>query len=263
MAQQFAKNQPSGFNNHIKNVALVGAGGTLGSHILNSLLSTDKHHITILTRPSSTSTFPSHPSLTITPIDYTSPSSLTSALTGQDILIITMAVTAPPTQEQALIRAAASAGVKYIMPNEWGHDFSFPGLVADTPILGARLAGNRKLIEDLGVSKWITVTGGFWYEYSLAGMEFRYGFDFGKRTLTLFGDGEVKVNTSTWELFAGTVKALLSLPVLQEDGEDKETTLSKYENKHCYVSSFRVSQKDMFDSVLRVTGTKKEDWTIT
>ncbi|PVH69701.1 putative isoflavone reductase family protein [Cadophora sp. DSE1049] len=263
MAQQNASTQPSGFNNHIKNVALVGAGGTLGSHILTSLLATGKHHITILTRPESTSTFPSHPSLTTKHIDYTSPSSLTTALTGQDILIITMSVTAPPTQEESLIRAAATAGVKYIMPNEWGHDFSHEGLAADTPLLGPKLAKNRKLIEHLGVSKWVTVTGGFWYEYSLAGTEWRYGFDFGKRSVTFFGDGEVKVNTSTWEQFARTVSALLSLPILPKDSGDKQTTLSSYDNKHCYISSFRVSQKDMFDSVLRVTGTKKEDWMIT
>ncbi|KAH7381940.1 hypothetical protein BKA64DRAFT_684608 [Cadophora sp. MPI-SDFR-AT-0126] len=263
MAQQYASTQPSGFNNHIKNVALVGAGGTLGSYILTSLLATGKHHITILTRPDSTSTFPSHPSLSTKQIDYASQSSLTTALAGQDILIITMSVTAPPTQEESLIRAAASAGVKYIMPNEWGNDFSYEGLAADTPLLGPKLAKNRKLIEDLGVSKWMTVTGGFWYEYSLAGTEWRYGYDFGKRTVTFFGDGEAKVNTSTWEQFARTVSALLSLPILPNDSEDKSTTLSSYENKRCYISSFHVSQKDMFESVLRVTGTKKEDWTIT
>jgi len=174
-----------------------------------------------------------------------------------------MAVTAPPTQEEFLILAAASAGVNYIMPNEWGHDFSHLGLAADTPLLGPKLAKNRKLIEDLGVSKWVTVTGGFWYEYSLAGTEWRYGFDFGKRSVVFFGDGEVKVNTSTWEQFARTVAALLSLPVLPRNAGDKEVTLSSYDNKHCYISSFRVSQKDMFESVLRVTGTEKEDWTIT
>ena len=30
-----------------------------------------------------------------------------------------------------------------------------------------------------------------------------------------------------------------------------------------YVNSFTISQRDMFASALRVTGTKKEEWTIT
>lgn len=57
--------------------------------------------------------------------------------------------------------------------------------------------------------------------------------------------------------------ALLSLPVLPGDSDDESTTLAKFTNKHCHISSFRVSQRDMFNSVLRVTGTRESDWNIT
>ncbi|KAH6706450.1 putative oxidoreductase CipA [Leptodontidium sp. MPI-SDFR-AT-0119] len=255
--------QTSRDQNAVKNIALVGGGGQLGSYILTSLLATGRHSITVLTRGESKSTFPAHPSLKTTHIDYSTPASLTVALQGQDVLIITMAVTAPPDQEESLIRAAAEANVKYVIPNEWGHDLSHEGLAKDTPILGPKLGISRKLIEGLGVSKWLVVTGGFWYEFSLAGTEWRYGFDFKEKRVTFYGDGTVKINTSTWEQFAGAVAALLSLPILPRDGDDASTTLSNFFNKPCFISSFLVSQKDMFESVLRVTGDKESDWTIT
>jgi saccharopine dehydrogenase-like NADP-dependent oxidoreductase len=70
-----------------------------------------------LTRLESTSVF--SPDVITKHIDYTSYSSLVSALQGQDVFIITMAVTAPPDQEASLIKAAAEAGVKWVLPNEW------------------------------------------------------------------------------------------------------------------------------------------------
>jgi hypothetical protein len=38
--------------------------------------------------------------------------------------------------------------------------------------------------------------------------------------------------------------------------------LKNFKNKIVYVNSFNVSQKDMLDSVLRITGDKLEDWTV-
>ncbi|KAG9234236.1 putative oxidoreductase CipA [Amylocarpus encephaloides] len=261
MSQRYANSRPSGFQNHLKNIALVGAGGSVGSHILTSLLSAGKHNITILTRPESTNTFP--PNLTVKQIDYTSPSSLASALQGQQCLIITLSFSTPPEHESALIAAAASAGVQYIIPNEWGQDFQHPGIAKDILFLGPKLEVTRKLVEKLGM-KWLVVSSGFWYEYSLAGTEWRYGFDFKEKTVTMYGDGDVRINTSTWPQIGRAVAALLSLKLLPEDKEDKsEGVLSKFANRNCYISSFLVSQKDMWASARRVTGTKEGDWTVT
>ena len=58
------------------------------------------------------------------------------------------------------------------------------------------------------------------------------------------------------------VAALLSLPIKPE-GSNEEACLENLKNKVVYVDSFTVSQKDMLESVLRVTGTKQDDWTIT
>jgi hypothetical protein len=58
------------------------------------------------------------------------------------------------------------------------------------------------------------------------------------------------------------VAALLGLPIKPEGG-NKETCLENFANKLIYANSFTISQKDMLDSVLRVTGTNESDWDIT
>lgn len=57
------------------------------------------------------------------------------------------------------------------------------------------------------------------------------------------------------------IAALLSLPIKPE-GSNKEACLENFKNKVVYINSFTVSQKDMLESALRVTGTKEDDWTI-
>lgn len=56
--------------------------------------------------------------------------------------------------------------------------------------------------------------------------------------------------------------ALLSLPIKADEGKG-DGFLEHFKNKDVYINSFTISQKDMFESLLRVTGSKSEDWTIT
>jgi len=57
------------------------------------------------------------------------------------------------------------------------------------------------------------------------------------------------------------VAALLSLPIMPE-GSNEESCLEQVRNKVVYVNSFTISQKEMFESALRATGTKENEWTI-
>ena len=98
------------------------------------------------------------------------------------------------------------------------------------------------------------------YEWSLAIIP-AYGFDFDKQEVTFFDDGETLTSMSTWPQVGRAVAALLSLPI-QPEGGNKERCLERFKNSHAYVNSFTISQKDMLNSVLRVTGDKAEDWKI-
>ncbi|KAF4965333.1 hypothetical protein FSARC_6848 [Fusarium sarcochroum] len=256
---RYARSQPAGFKNAIERVAIVGAGGTIGSHITAALLQTGKHTVKALTRKDSSNKLPE--GVQAAPVDYNDQASIVAALKDQQFFIITMAPTAPRDTHSKLVQAAAKAGVPYVMPNGYAGDIDSIKLGQDT-LLGPVAKANRDEIESLGM-QWITVCSGFWYDYSLAGGEARFGFDFDRRSLTLYDDGNIKNSTSTLSQVGRAVAKVLSLKELPDDENDKSLTLSSFLNKPVYLKSFELSQKDMFSSVKRVTGTSDSDWTIT
>lgn len=242
-------------SNHIKNVAIVGAGGNVGSYMAAELLKTGKHQVTALSRAGSTSKLPE--GINSKQVDYEKPETLVEALMGQDALVITMAVTAPKDQQKKLVNAAVEAGVKWVMPNHWAPDTTDEGLTRDAVNLGG-LASFQKWIEEEGKINHISLSTGYWYEWSLA-IPDSYGFDLVNRKVTLFDEGQTKISTSTWPQVGRAVASLLSLPI---KAETSGKGLEDFKNSVVFTNSFTVSQQDMLDSVLRVTGDRKEDWTI-
>ena len=218
--------------------------------------------MTGIARLSSTSKFPK--GVHVVHVEYTSDNdtALVEALRGQQALIITMSVSAPRNTTSKLIRAAAKAGVPYVLPNWFGHDPANDALCNDSMLTPMRDSVCSE-IESLGVSSYLLLACGFWYEFSLGGGPDRYGFNFQKRSLVLFDDGDVKINTSTWPQCGRAISNLLSLKDIPDDEKDKSPALSQFRNSPIYISSFRLSQRDMFESVKRVTATTDADWTIT
>ncbi|RYO98621.1 hypothetical protein DL764_007043 [Monosporascus ibericus] len=245
---------------HVKKVAIVGATGSQGKFIVDELLKLGKHEVTAITRVESKAVIPE--GVKVAKVDYEDHSSLVAALRGQEVLIITMSVRAPNDAQKKLIDAAADAEVPWILPNDWGLDTANDA-VADDIFLGPPSRAIRKHIDDLGKSSWIAVACGFWYEFSLGGSPDRFGFNFAERSVVFFDDGTAPIHTSTWPQVGRAVAKLLSLKTHPGGEDDKSVTLSSYKGRCVRVSSFDVSQRDMFESVLRVTGTRPEDWKIT
>ena len=222
-------------------------------------MKTGKHIVTALTRADSKSKLPE--GVKAAQIDYNDETTLVSALKGQQVLLITLAVSAPANTELKLVRAAEKAGVAYVMPNCWGVDFhdqelANDGMISKIPLLNE--------IEAAGKVSWIALVCGFWYEYSLisAPQLFGFGFDIKGKKLTMYDDGKTKINISTWDQCGRAIAALFSLKELPEDENDKSVTVSNWRNKSVYISSFLISQTDMFESWKRITGDKGEDWSI-
>ena len=234
-------------------------GGQIGKFITEELLKAGKHKITAITRVDSTNTVPD--GVDIKRIDYADQTSIVEALQGQDALVITMGARAPPEQQRKLIEAAAAANVPWVLPNEWGSDITDAGLSKDIPLVGMK-AQYREQIEQLGKSSWIAVTCGFWYEYSLSFGPHTYGFDFKNNTVTFFDDGNTHINTSTLQQCGRGVAKLLALKVLPDNANDSSPCLAQYRNGSVYISSFNISQRDILNSVLRVTGKTLNDWKI-
>lgn len=235
----------------------------MGSLIVEALVAGGKHTVTAITRLDSTSKLPDglH---AVKKADYDDHASLVSAMQGQDVLIITMNVMAPRDSQKKLIDAAVEAGVSWLMPNEWGGSHDQDPEVSKDTLIGEGLKANRAYIKEVGGDKIGTIglCCGFWYEFSLAGTEARYGFDFDKKEVTFYDDGTAKLSTSTWPQSGLAVAKLLSLKVLPEDENDTAPCLSRWRDGSVHVSSFTLSQKDMFASVLRVTGDKEADWKV-
>ena len=230
----------------------------MGEHFANALVKTGKHTVTALTRQGSKNEVPS--GVKAIPVDYNDESTVVGALKGQQFLIITLAARAPPDAHSKIVQAAAKAGVPHIMPNIFGFDHSNEALMKENP-LSANAKSMLAEVEAAGCS-WTSMICSLWYEYSLAMGPMWFGFDFANKKLTLYDDGTTKVNLTTWEQCARAVAALLSLKELPEDANDKSPTVNTWRNKPLVVSSFLISQKDMFESWKRVSGDNDSDWTI-
>ncbi|KAF3285576.1 hypothetical protein TWF970_010619 [Orbilia oligospora] len=246
-------------SNYVSNIALVGAGGNQGKYIAEELVKGGKHTVTAITRADSKAKLPAG----VVPkvVDYNDASSLVEGLRGQDVLVITVSVAAPPDTQTKLIDAAKEAGVKFVIPNEWGYDSERnPQLLRDM-LIGERVIKIREYCQSKNIP-FIGVNGGFWYEFSLGGSDIRYGFEIEKREFTRIDSGDIKISTSTWDQVGRGTAGLLSLKLYPESAEDKETISSFFGKSFC-VESFRVSQNDMFEELKKVTGTTDADWKIT
>lgn len=193
-------------------------------------------------------------------MDYDSEDSLVAALKGNDFFIITLSVTVPHDTEAKLLAAAAKAGVPYVMPNHYGGDIQNEKLIQEYSFSpGWTVRKNQ--IEGLGLN-WITLCCNFWYEHSIAVTPEAYGFDFKNHVMTFYDDGNARINTSTHEQCGRAMAALLSLPLFPQDEHDTSVTISRWINKPLYISSWLVSQRDIFASILRAFGETEKDWKI-
>jgi hypothetical protein len=181
-----------------------------------------------------------------------------------------MSVSAPPEQESILVDAAAEAGVKWVFPNVWCPDVSNPSLVQDVLAFQGK-DKIRALIKEKGMNSLSIITG-YWYEWSLAFPD-GFGFNFEKKEVTFFDEGEQKICVSTWDQIGRCMSGLLSLPIkhVEQDvdvtGEEKSLCLESFfgppSHGFIYMNSFLVSQRDMFSSILRVTDDEESSWKIT
>ena len=208
--------------------------------------------MTAISRAGSKSTLPA--GIKKAEVDYDDESSIVAALKGQQFVAITLSIFAAEDTHSKIVKAAAKAGVPYIMPNIYGGDFRNKALFQDA------LHGKAfEMIADIEASgsDYIGLVCGFWYEWSLALGEPWYGFDIKNKKATFIDEGTVKINTSTWDQCGRALAGLLSLP---ESGASP--CVADWKNKPVYIKSFRVSQRDMLDSLNRVMGTSDKDWTI-
>jgi uncharacterized protein YbjT (DUF2867 family) len=143
-----------------RNVALVGASGNLGSEVLNALLTQGMHNITVVTRAASQATFPS--TVNVCRGELTDGAFLEATFKGQDIVISMLAFDGLKDEDH-IIEAASRAGVKNIVPSEWGASSQIRLYVDAVPFVRHKLELQQKIVS-LGMRYFIVVTNP-WIDY--------------------------------------------------------------------------------------------------
>ncbi|KAF4973297.1 hypothetical protein FSARC_372 [Fusarium sarcochroum] len=231
-----------------RKIAIIGASGHVGAPALKTLLAQGVHTITAVQRAEATSTIPSE--VIVKTGNLEDESFLASAFQGQDVVVL-----APPLPyiisiQEPAVRAAAKAGVPYILPAEFGPDPLAKWLIEENQLLQNKKK-MRDLIEELGVSSWISITVGAFLDANIqAGF---WSIDAKNKKATIYSGANGKLSTSSVAHTGQAAAAVLSLP---------EDDLAKYKNKPFYVPAFRLTQREVLKAVQGATKTTDEDWKI-
>ncbi|KAJ4007366.1 hypothetical protein NW752_007655 [Fusarium irregulare] len=223
-----------------KNIAIVGASGSIGKIILSALASTN-FMTTVLVRKESKATYPTN--VKVRPTDF-SEDDLTEALKGQDVLISALGVEGFD-QQQKLVDAAVRAGVERFLPSEFSSSSEDPVVLGLLPLFEVK----KNLIEYLkskekdGLSWTGLATGGL-FDWGLDNGFL--GYDIKNRTAKIWDDGNKKFTLTNEKQLAQAVISTLNHP--------EETR-----NRYLYVYSVVTTQNEILQSLEKATGAK---WTV-
>lgn len=186
------------------------ASGTIGRPILKRLLESNHFdEVRVLTRADSQNEFP--PGAIVKKVDYNSTSSLEDALRGVDGLVSAMAFEVIDMQEK-LVDAAVAAGVRRMIPAEYGNDTLNPKL-ATMPIYQPKIAirqwCERKSADTEGRFTWTVVMNA-----SFLGPDWTLDFivDMTHRKCDIKDGGDVLFCAATYEDIATAVLGIFTHP---------------------------------------------------
>ncbi|UPK92044.1 hypothetical protein LCI18_002979 [Fusarium solani-melongenae] len=191
----------------IKNVALAGATGSLGSLVAKHIISSGLFNVTILQRVGSTAVCPD--SVKIVEVDYTSQESLQVALTGQDAVVSTLPDRALENQIP-LIDAAVATGVKRFIPSLYGCDLTNPN-ARKIPIFVPKAQ-----IEDYLKTKASTSGLTYTFVYTSGfldwGIQKKFLIDLSTPTPRVVDGGDLTFSSSSLSTIADAIIGVLSHP---------------------------------------------------
>ncbi|KLU86040.1 hypothetical protein MAPG_05059 [Magnaporthiopsis poae ATCC 64411] len=229
-----------------KNILLVGAGGSIGSIILDALLEEPSFTVTVLQRASSTTTVPDGIRAIKVADDYPV-AELEVAFKGQEAIINCM-TTLSVNDQFRFIDAAMAAGVRRYLPSEYGLN----NMRMDAQALCTVFRDKGKIQEHLrdlaaaGRIEWTSISCCMWLRWSLA-HDF-LGLHLKERRAVLWDDGEGLFSCTTEENTAlAVVRALSKFP-------------DETRNQNVLLSDFAISQRQLVAELERQTG--GEPWKI-
>ncbi|KAF1839150.1 isoflavone reductase family protein [Decorospora gaudefroyi] len=234
----------------ITNVALIGGTGTLGKPVLSALKASE-FNIFVLNRQTSKSVYPKTRVITIP--DDLNVDEVAKALRENNIdaLIITIAGSHVESQKK-LIDAALKAGVKRVMPAEFGSCDSadertneiLPLMKGKKVVRDYLLSLEDKEREDgMGKLTWTSLVTGHFFDYGLTCGLLK--FDVKGRKAYILDGGNIKFSGSNLDFIGKAVVKILEKP--------DDTA-----NKLLYVHSHYVTQLEVLGALEKATGNKFE-----
>ncbi|EXJ91206.1 hypothetical protein A1O1_04316 [Capronia coronata CBS 617.96] len=234
----------------IRKVAVIGAGGTIGTSITSALVAApDDFDVTIITRPESSATF-SFPADKVPVIrtDYTIPA-LTAALHGQDAVVSAVGVAGIPKQKD-MMDAAEAAGVGLFVLSDFGYgpehrhlpDFDAIGKPRQDVLSYAK----DKAARSNGQFSWSAIAIGNPIDWALKKFP-TLGFDVVNRKATIYDSGTERFTGTT---LAGIAQAVVGVLKCHDE----------VANRHLHVRSVETCQNDLLAAFEEVTGHK---WPVT
>ncbi|KAE8156792.1 hypothetical protein BDV40DRAFT_305738 [Aspergillus tamarii] len=224
----------------IRNVAIAGASGDLGTPVLNALIESNKFNITVLTRHSSKAQFPA--TVRVIPVDYNSTPELTTALKGQDAIISTLTTAAMDVQHN-LIDAAIATGIKRFIPSEFSADVGNPK-ASTLPVYQSKIAVKKALEAKAAENPTFTYTLIRHGPFLDWGLNAGFFFDWRSETPAFYDGGDRPFSTTTLATIAKAVVGVL-------------LHFDKTKNRPVYVHDLVTTQRQIYTIVQKLAPERK------
>ncbi|KAK4071716.1 uncharacterized protein Triagg1_5954 [Trichoderma aggressivum f. europaeum] len=231
----------------LNKVCLIGANGTLGSVILQALVTANCFDVSVLQRSSSSSSTTFGPSVTRLVVGSDlAVDELTEALKGQDAVVAAFPL-GQGDQHLRLVEAAFNAGVKRFIPADFGSCDAADAEPQKYLPLYRKKTAVREKCEALAAQdgsaafSWTTLVCGHFFDHGLRDGLLHINFD--TRTAQILDGGAIRASTSTLRRIAEATVRILQRPV--------ETR-----NRALYVQSFNPTQLEIVAALEKTMGDK-------
>ncbi|KAJ5816379.1 hypothetical protein N7447_008612 [Penicillium robsamsonii] len=225
---------------YLKNVAIIGASGTVGKIILDGLASS-QFEITVISRKGREATFPS--GVTVLKTDY-SDNGLEVAFKGQDVVISAVGASAFGEQKK-FVDAAIRAGVKRFIPSEFSANSQNEAVLQLQPIFGPK----KELVEYLKNKEtdgltWTGIASSGLFDWGLTNGFLE--FDIASHTATIWDGGNKSFTLTNQKALGEAVASVLLHP-------------DETRNQFLFIASVETTQKDILAALEEELGVK---WTV-
>ncbi|KAK1495253.1 NmrA-like family protein [Colletotrichum tamarilloi] len=234
-----------------KSVLLVGANGTLGAKILDSLVAAKSFKLSALKRAGSKSTiaYPTDQVQVIEVDNDLSYEGLKKAFIGQEVVIVSFRLR-DLDQHLRIAEAASAAGVKHFMPADFGSiDADNPRARELIPLYRWKRAVRQKAQELADKNPdfaWTGIVCGHFFDWGVKEGFLHAYLD--TKKIDVIDGGDIKASVATLPRVGEAVVRILNLGV---------TEVTK--NKTLFIQSFCITQNELLQSLEKATGAK---WTV-